>query len=307
MTAKALTLAGAILLAGAIEVKADDSYIAVGRNLRDGEQVLINQLKEKLEHITGKQLPLISSSKAAALDDEDDTVITLGEEGLRIVLSGRGKSRVVAAFISSDSFRSVVSDYPNSDRALTAVYSDPDPVKQIALATVLYGQNVGIAFFTSDKESQLAKEYMKAGERMGIAINIQVIDNHHSAKRAFDSIGSARVLVLAKDRGLLEGVGLEKLLYMAYDINNIGVIGYSSGLVRNGALGTTYSSIENIAFGISEVIGERAEDGWIGEYRYSSAFSIALNKYVMRSLLIPELDEKQAAERIEKLIEGGGQ
>lgn len=143
------------MLAGAFEVQAEETYIAIGEDLRGGKERLINKLREELTNKTGYKLPFISNTEAAALNTDEDTVITLGEKGLRIVMSGEGKSKIVAAFISSDSFNRVLADFPQSSRSLTAVYSDPDPMKQLALAVALYGENVVVGFLTSDLEGKL--------------------------------------------------------------------------------------------------------------------------------------------------------
>lgn len=291
MIAKALTLAGALLLAGAFEVKAEETYIAIGNDLRGNEERLINKLREKLSNKTGNRLPFISNADAAALNTNEDTVITLGEKGLRIVMSGKGKSSVIAAFISSDSFNRVVAEFPQNTRAITAVYSDPDPMRQLALAVTLYGENVVVGFLTSDLDSNLSKRYQEAATQLGIKTRFQEVDDEYSVKRVFGTLRNTRVIVLAKDKELLERVSLEKFLYLAYDINNVGVIGYSSGLVKNGALGTTYASIDDTAKSISEIMGEDIDGKQAPKPEYSKTFSIALNKYVMRSLLIPETDE----------------
>jgi ABC-type uncharacterized transport system substrate-binding protein len=305
MIAKALTLAGALLLAGALEVQAEEAYIAIGEDLRGGKERLINKLREELTNNTGYKLPFISSTEAAALNTDEDTVITLGEKGLRIVMSGEGKSKIVAAFISSESFNRVLADFPQSSRSLTAVYSDPDPMKQLALAVALYGENVVVGFLTSDLEGKLSKSYESAAKRLGIKTHFQVINDERSAKRVFDSLGDTNVIVLAKDKAMLEEVGLEKFLYLAYDINNIGVIGYSSGLVKNGAIGTTYASIEDTAQSISEIISTKKIGDKIPEPKFTKSFSIALNKYVMRSLLIPEIDEEKVEKEVRNMTDGG--
>ncbi|MCU7927955.1 MAG: hypothetical protein KZQ97_16145 [Candidatus Thiodiazotropha sp. (ex Dulcina madagascariensis)] len=241
---------------------------------------------------------------AGDLEGPDNIVVALGEDALSEVVKGKGSSPVVAVFINRSSYQEVIKRTRPGSR-VTAVYSDPSPKRQIALIKTLLGEGASAGVIQSSGVREDVNESVLAAKELGVRLRVVEIDRHKNPKSVIESLSGVRALLLQKDKEIFETIPLDTMLVLAYDINNLGIIGYSSGVVKNGALATTYTSLEDTVNSFAVLVRKIETSGDIPPPDFSEFYSVSVNKYVMRSLELHERDDDAVKSSIADLLKGG--
>lgn len=273
-------------------------YLVQPSDISSERDAVIESFREDLSfQLNGKSLKIISFNEIGKVDGPEDIVIALGESGLTSVLAAGGSSTVIAALISKYSFDKVQADFLGFERTVAAIYSDPSPLRQLALAKVLYGSDINVGVISSKVQAENVNEIEALAADLNINMKVFFINEKEKLSTFIDMAKGIDVLLLLKDKDLYEVVPLDRILLASYDINNVGVIGYSSGIVRSGGLATTYSSLSDISTSLAQVL-QRIERGDNIRSHYPENFNIKINKYVRRSLGLKKILENLAKEEI---------
>jgi hypothetical protein len=264
---------------------------------------ITNSLKTTTDSYFQHPVKPISSATAAALNGDSNLIVTLGPEALDEVLSGPGSAPVLAVFVSKISFDSTQVRYKDRDnRQVSAIFSDPDPLKQVALVKALYGPAASSVLISSPTFQTYVTDYQAAADIFNIELRIIDINVISSSSDLILATKDTNSLLLLKDHSLFKKVSLEKVLLSSYDINRQGVIGYSRGLVKNGAAATTYSSVDNIAHSIYLQSNRLSGNQSIKPPHYTESFEVSLNKYVLRSLDLIAPSEETVLNKVTSMI-----
>lgn len=283
-----------------------DIYIANESNLPKDKETLINAFRSRLpSSLPGRKIKYITPSAAADLSGDDNIIVALGKEALSVIIKGSGTSPVVAAFISRSSYDDVVAGKRHTIHPISAVYSDPSPKRQIALIKTLLGENASVGILFTPSLSRYIEEAKYAAKEMGVKVTIIDITDRRDAKNIFKSLGGTKTVLLQKDKEIFETIPLDTLLSVAYDINNLGIIGYSSGVVKNGALATTYTSLDDTARSIASIITKIERGNSVPPPGFSELYSISINKYVARSLGLQEKNADEVKKALSTLLKEG--
>jgi ABC-type uncharacterized transport system substrate-binding protein len=281
-------------------------YIAKTETLGPKQSETLRSFKSYLEEALGpnNSVSYLTVDRAANLSDEKAVVVTLGKSGLEAVARGKGLAPVIATFLSDSSYESAEL---NSGRPITAIFSNPNPAFQVALLKSFYGDAASFAFFTTSDNTRQEILLLQAAERLAIPyINIKEVDTK-SIRSQFEEIKGKKAIILIDDDDLYKRVSLEKFLTFGYDINNMGIIGYSSRIVKSGALATTFSSEEDIAKSVADFIRNYEKSSSLPEKDYSTYFSVEINKYVARSLDLPERSENEVKTKVKEILSKGAE
>lgn len=277
-------------------------YITKEKGLEKQEERLVeNFSRQLLNNLRGKESAFLPAKAAGGLKGHDDIVVALGEGALKEVLRGDGNSPVIGVFISRSSYADVLSGV-SSRRKVTAVYSDPSPKRQIALIKALLGEGASVGVIKSSSTEEEVKQAVITAKELGVRMQVADIQRFRNPKLAVDELKGTRTLLLQKDKELFDSIPLDTLLVLAYDLNNLGIIGYSSGVVKNGALATTYTSLDDTVKSVADIIREFDSTGKIPVPDYSEYYSVVVNKYVVRSLDIYERDEDAVKKEVASLL-----
>jgi hypothetical protein len=287
-------------------VLAVELFFAEPPYLKQHSKEITSKLRGHIESYLHNPIESISLRTASAISGKNNLVIAIGPEALDEILSGPGTAPLLAAFISKTSFDAIQKKHSIlSHRHYSAIFSDSDPYKQIALVKALYGASASSAIISSLTVQAYIEDFRKAAKAFGVKLTVLDSDKIDNSSEFIRATKNSRSFILLKDKSLFDQISLEKILISTYDINHQGVIGYSRGLVKNGAAATTYSSIKNIAYSIFLQV-KRIEVGQpIDTPHYTNHFEISLNKYVLRSLNLADIDEKALKKVITSIIEEG--
>ena len=208
----------------------------------------------------------------------DQIIVSLGSEALQQLSKYSDKTPIIAVFISRASFLEQVKSFPKH-RSITAVFSDPSIIKQLALIRALYGGKTRVGYFPDGDDSYVDK-VMNYAQQIGLSID-KLTYTYQTPRELLKNID---VLLLENNKTLFQHISLDDLLYTTYDLNNTGIIGYSSGLVKSGAVATTYHSLDDILNTLGTSLRQFSEAGKLPQPTYPETYQLLSNHYVIRSL-----------------------
>ncbi len=277
-------------------------YFAIPHDFSPNANQAANSLKSQTEKKLLKGIESISSKAAASMSGDSNLLIAIGPEALSEVLSGSGNSPVIAVLVSKRSFESIITEAKPTKRSISAIYSDPDPAKQVALAKAIFGLQAKGVLVQSPASEHYLQDFIAAADAYHVNLKIVDLNKINSTENFIELTRSNRILFLIKDPHLFDAVPLEKVLLSSYDINRQGTIGYSRGIVKNGGAATTYSSLADIAESIYQQSRNVDSNKSLAAPDFTQSFQVSLNKYVLRSLDIIGLDEDAAHQKVRALM-----
>jgi hypothetical protein len=197
---------------------------------------------------------------------------------------------VIAAFTSSQVWHAIVDRLPAARaRMMTAVYAEPAPADQVRLAALLYRRPVRVAAILGPDTGFLQPALLGQAEvlRAGREDNMGDV---------LARIGRSEVLLALPDSAIYNPENIRNILLSTYRRKQA-VIGFSSDMVKVGALATTYSEIEDINAQVAEMAAGFVATGALPPPQFPRYFRTAINEGVARSLDIAVSDEARRFSR----------
>ena len=210
--------------------------------------------------------------------------VAIGPTALREVARRRCDCVVIAAFTSSQVWQAVTGKLPPArQRSMTAVYAEPAPGDQLRLAALLYRRPVRAAAILGPETSFLLPELRGQAEILHATPGADMSD-------LLARIGRNEVLLALPDSAVYNPENIRNILLSTYRRKQ-GVIGFSSDMVKVGALASTYSEVEDINAQVAEIAAAFAATGTLPPPQFPRYFRTAINEGVARSLDIAVSDE----------------
>ena len=250
--------------------------------------------------------PNISSNPHAASSQNDQIIVALGSQSLQQLSQSATSIPIIGLFISKASFFAQLASFEkpasySDNRSITAIFSDPSMIKQLALIRTLYGDKTHVGYFAHDKDPFI-DEIMDYAKQIGLSIE-KLAYNNQTARAGL--LKGVDVLLLQNNKALFNNIPLDDLLYIAYDLNNTGVIGYSSGLVKNGAVATTYYTLDDILNSLATSLDHFSNTGKLPTATYPETYQLLFNPYVIRSLGLGKPSDKVIIDAIDQYSQRG--
>lgn len=210
--------------------------------------------------------------------------IAIGPDALREAVARRCDCVVISAFTSSQVWHAVVDRLPPARaRMMTAVYAEPAPGDQLRLAALLYRRPVRAAAILGPDTGYLQPllagqaDVLQAGRDDNLGDVLTRLKRHE-------------VLLALPDGAVYNPENIRNILLSTYRRKQA-VIGFSSDMVKVGALATTYSEIEDINAQVAEMAAGFVASGELPAPQFPHYFRTAINEGVARSLDIAVSDE----------------
>lgn len=231
-------------------------------------------------------------------DDGDQIIVSLGNESLQWLSQSSFNLSTIAIFINRSSFTEYSQRYfsDGSDGQITAIFSDPSIFRQLALIRALYGNNTIVGYFVRDNTGDI-DTIVDYSRQIGLSIK-QL--RYQNPTVAADLVNDIDVLLLQNNRRLFSRISLDDLLYITYDLNNTGIVGYSSGLVKSGAVATTYHGLDDILGALQKSLRHFVKTGSLPTPSYPETYRLLSNKYVIRSLGISDPQDDKIIDFIDR-------
>lgn len=187
--------------------------------------------------------------------------------------------------------------FPHRHKLVSGLYIDPPLPRQVLLTKLLLGKDSTVGILVGKRNNWqrfgLAPAFMKEQN-----VVLYFTDEFESLNRGFQTIYRDQdALIGVMDAELYSPANIKSILITAYRQGRP-LIGPSQAYLRAGALATTYSSLEDNARRLSEILQAGLEQGsWpaIGDNPY---YRVGINSQVGRSLKLSLPKEDELAERV---------
>lgn len=277
-----------------------ENYIAIPPS--DENQVIAEKLSNAFLKAGSTTPTIVTPEIAANLAGRRNRVIAVGLDSLKTIARGEGTSPVIGIFINRQVYE-MADDLPaTTSRKIVSLYSAPKPERQIALARILLGPASRIGMLYSVENSPEINEYGLAANRFDITIFSKRLKNDTPPRLAFREFEEMDGFMLLKDPGVSSPKMVDRLILLSYDINYMAAIGATRRHVQKGALATTYSSIEDTVASVIDVT-KKLDDVRAGYSAiYPMHYSVTINKYVLQSLGLHSISEKNLKQQIDQAL-----
>ena len=217
-------------------------------------------------------------------------LVAIGPVALREAAARRCDCVVIAAFTSSQVWRSVVDALPPARvKSMTAVYAEPAPSDQVRLAALLYRRPVRVAAILGPDTAFLLPALAGQADVLQAGLEDNMGD-------LLSRIGRSEVLLALPDSAIYNPENIRNILLSTYRRKQA-VIGFSADMVKVGALATTYSEIEDINAQVAEMAAGFVASGELPAPEFPHYFRTAINEGVARSLDIAVTNEARSFAR----------
>ncbi len=203
--------------------------------------------------------------------------VAVGPEALRDVAARKCDCAVISAFTSSQVWRAIAATVPPARAAsMTAVYAEPAPADQLRLVALLYRRPVRVAAIVGPDTAFLEPALAGAAEVLAFSPGEDI-------NRALNRLAQAQVLLALPDSAVYNTENIRDILLSTYR-HKQAVVGFSSDMVKVGALASTYSEIEDINAQVAEVAAAYVASGELAPPQFPRYFRTIVNEGVARSL-----------------------
>jgi hypothetical protein len=183
---------------------------------------------------------------------------------------------VIAAFTSSQVWRDVMAQVPPARAAsMTAIYAEPAPADQLKLIALLYHRPARVAAIVADPRFFSAT--------LGGAADLYAFAEGDDINRLLNRIAQTDVLLALPDNAVFNAENIRNILLSTYR-HKQAVVGFSSDMVRAGALASTYSDIEDINAQVAETAAHFVATGSLPAPQFPHYFRTVVNEGVAQSL-----------------------
>lgn len=213
--------------------------------------------------------------------------VTVGRTAFEQAIAASDPRPIVAAFLTSTEFEAALGSRERS--RITAVFSNPDPRDQAALARALLGGST-LAAFDSPATHHLV-EMLGNSVHPIPASSDQRIDSLLRAADPFDAI------VALPDPTVLNRSNINHVVRTLYERRKV-LIGYSVTLTRVGGLASVHVSAEAIALSVVDILRQYAASGRLPAPIFVDDVDVAVNERLARSLNIAVPEHAQLLDAV---------
>ena len=206
-----------------------------------------------------------------------DARVTIGAAAFRAVIEKDDGRPVIAAYLSSTEFTAALGNRARP-RHVTAVFSNPDPLDELALARAILS-HARIAVFDSPAAHPLVSRLV---DREVTAIPVAP---NESVDALLQSTDPFDVILVLPDPSIFNSANIGHVVRTLYQQRKV-LIGYSDTLTRVGSLASVYPSPEGIARGVKTVLEQYAARRTMPNPVFVSDVDVSLNDRLARSLNI---------------------
>ncbi len=210
--------------------------------------------------------------------------VTVGATALQNFVDAGVVAPVVATFLSNDAFTRIREKLLGDRRLdlMTAIYAEAAPASQFRLVRALYGRRISVGVLLGTGTAHIRPLIEAAAKAADLDINVRVVAPTDNILQTFAAMREVRALLTIPDRDLYTPETARYLLESAYR-RNVGVIGFSTDLVRAGALATAFSTIDDVTTQLPSVV-EAAGQGRVPAAGYPTNWRVDINDRIAQSL-----------------------
>lgn len=215
--------------------------------------------------------------------------VTIGPEALRVALAQDATSPLIATFVTSTEFANAVGAVPRA--RVTAIYSNPDPLDQVALARgILRNATIGVIDAPGSRALSLPLARQASAQVTAIPLgNGPVVNTFLQGMSGLDAA------IVLPDTDVLNQGNVGYVVRALYQQRKV-LIGYSDTLTRVGALASVFPRRAAVVERVAATVSEFVASGTMPPPQFVRDVDITLNERLARSLniVLPDLHELRA-------------
>ena len=252
----------------------------------------VSYLKSKMLTSFVKIPPEVSKSLMS-----DNVIVVYGLSALKRIDLSNTKASIIVTYISEIEFTNYLSSQYELPGNITAVFSSPPPLHQLALSKALYGSDFASSYVLSGSNEKI-NDLVSFANYFDIRLQIINPKDIDSVSEMLKLSNGYKTIILEKNNALFQRAPLDQILLRSYDVNRQGVIGLGNTFVSKGALASVYFTKEQLLDKLIKSILMLDNNNSFPPPAHPDDFSIAINSYLLRSLNLV----KQSKEEIKSSI-----
>ena len=230
-----------------------------------------------------------------------DLIISIGNEPLENLLSEKITIPLLSVLITSKQWHSI-RKHNATDLNVNAIFYDPDLIRQALLAKMLLpkAKSIGLMYSeTNDTISDLLKIKLK---QLNLELNTLLINNNSDVIRKYPALSDQSDIIIAiPDTVAYTNQTLPRILLTSYRQQKP-VIGYSTGMVKAGAVATTFTSFDMLIKDTEETALDILNAKVKNDARHSKYYSIKYNDAVSLSLGLKPISQNLFEKELQRLL-----
>lgn len=230
-------------------------------------------------------------------------IISLGRSPLEELVKTGHQKPILAAVITYQDFREIVKQEATPN-ALSAIFYDPDPLRQITLGKLLLPLSDAVGVMHSMETPFFIEEYQTITEALDLSLNAIPLKQTTEVAIQFPRLVEKADFIIAQpDPVIYNSQTLPRVLLTSYRQRKV-VIGYSTGVVKAGAVATTYTTAEMLIDDLEESAQEILKNETASFTRHSKYYDISYNLEVAHSLGLDIVSKEELEAKIAELHPG---
>jgi putative tryptophan/tyrosine transport system substrate-binding protein len=189
---------------------------------------------------------------------------------------------LIAVLVSRQAYAQLVDQGARPPRGVTAIFAESSPVQQMRTIGAVMRRPVTVGALSSARSRYLEPLLETAAQGAGLSAIVQVYDPAIGVSRNLLRLAAADAVLIFPDSDIFSPDSLRELLESTYRRRQP-VFGFSEALVNAGTLASAYSSADDLAAHLIELLGTVAESR-LPAPDYPRYWRVAINDSVARSL-----------------------
>lgn len=296
-----LLLVVAGLFALPCPAQAEEIYILSSR-VEGAHAALASELRKRLQgslppRFVVYEVSLAQVKSIALKAGRNDYIVTIGTRALSELVGQPIQASLIATLLPKKAYDSILQHNPSPAR-VSAVYIDQPAARNIDLVGVAL-PNKSIGVLLSDASNELYRNLENIRRRKGIKLNLRVMASNDNLTDALDKVlRDSDVLLAFADPVVSNRNTAQHLLLTTYR-RGIPMVAYSRAYVRAGALMAVYSTPEQYAHQVAEMVISSIRNGSvIPSPQFPKYFSVEINRNVAYSLGLDLPSQKTIENRL---------
>jgi hypothetical protein len=272
-------------------------------NMSEAQRISANQLIKTIQDIDGKTVQRLSAETAGRLIGNDLVLLALGRDTVSTILGGNGNLPVIATYVSEGSFNEILEARPKKNqRELTAIYSGADPMRALALAKILLGENKTCFTVMSGHTEQVLTRLSAFANKIGMYLQFLPARSNTTERDILRDVSNNGVILIDKDSVINSQIDIGRLLLGSYQQHHIGVIGFGDNFTAAGGLGSTSSTTNDLVDDLMFTLANFQASARLAPPHYTRKFNVHINPQLTRTLNLSIHSEAEATIAITQLI-----
>lgn len=189
---------------------------------------------------------------------------------------------LIAILVSRQAYAQLVDQGARQPRGVTAIFAESSPVQQMRTIAAVMRRPVIVGALSSLRSHYLEPLLNTAAQGAGLSALVQAYDPAIGVSRNLLRLAAADAVLIFPDSDIFSPGSLRELLESTYRRRQP-VFGFSEALVNAGTLASAYSSADDLAAHLIELLGSVTENR-LPAPDYPRYWRVAINDSVARSL-----------------------